>query len=150
MQNLPKREQYKKMQSRKISSHEEASDQGENSSDAEETKRQMLSKPLPKEMDMRSKSRGSKNRRQNIDDDDSGQVYSGPSKSKTSSSGGNDSQANQPQRKVSKLRPKHMRNEAQEATRATPSMFTKPKPEPAYSDNDDDDDQPVEQPKPRR
>jgi hypothetical protein len=112
MQNLPKREQYKKMQSRKISSYEEGSDQGENSSDAEETKRQMLSKPQPKEMDLRSKSRGSQNRRQNIDDDDSGQVYSGPSKSKTSSSGGNDSQANQPQRKVSKLRPKHMRNEA--------------------------------------
>jgi hypothetical protein len=151
MQNLPKREQFKKMQSRKISSHEEASDQGENSSDAEETKRQMLSKPPPKDMDLRSKSRGSKHRRQNIDDDDSGgQVYSGPSKSKTSSSGGNDSQANQPQRKVSKLRPKHMRNEAQEATRATSSMFTKPKPEPAFSDNDDDDDMPVEQPKHRK
>jgi hypothetical protein len=151
MQNLPKREQFKKMQSRKISSHEEASDQGENSSDAEETKRQMLSKPPPKDMDLRSKSRGSKHRRQNIDDDDSGgQVYSGPSKSKTSSSGGNDSQANQPQRKVSKLRPKHMRNEAQEATRATPSMFTKPKPEPAFSDNDDDDDMPVEQQKQRK
>jgi hypothetical protein len=95
MQNLPKREQYKKMQSRKISSHEEVSDQGENSSDAEETKRQMLSKPKPKEMDLRSKSRGSNNRRQNIDDEDSGQGLSGPSKSKTSSSGGNDSQANQ-------------------------------------------------------
>jgi hypothetical protein len=97
MQNLPKREQFKKMQSRKISSHEDASDQGENSSDAEETKRQMLFKPPPKDMDLRSKSRGSKHRRQNIDDDDSGgQVYSGPSKSKTSSSGGNDSHANQP------------------------------------------------------
>lgn len=138
MQNLPKREQYKKMQSRKISSHDEASDQGENSSDAEETKRKMLSKPHPKEMDLRSKSRGSKNRRQNIDDEDSGQGNSGPSKSKTSSSGGNDSLANQQQRKVSKLRPKHMRNEAQEATRATPSMFTKPKQEPVDSDNDDD------------
>jgi hypothetical protein len=95
MQNLPKREQYKKMQSRKISSHDEASDQGDNSSDAEETKRQMLSRPQPKEMDLRSKSRGSKNRRQNIDDEDSGQGISGPSKSKTSSSGGNDSLANQ-------------------------------------------------------
>ena len=84
------------MQSRKISSHEEVSDQGGNSSDAEETKRQMLSKPEPKEMaDPRSKSRGSKNRRQNIDDEESGQVLSGPSKSKTSSSGGTDSQANQ-------------------------------------------------------
>ena len=42
-----------------------------------------------------------------------------------------------------------MRNEAQEATRATPSMFTKPKQEPVDSDTDDND-QPVEQPKPRK
>ena len=57
MQNFSKKDQYKKMQSRKISSHEEESEgeKSRDSSEAEETKRQMLSQPQKKD---RSKSRG--------------------------------------------------------------------------------------------